>query len=294
VKKAVIAALAVSAVGVAAAGGLYAYDESRSDVIPEGITAGGVPLGGMTPKEAGAVLEHRLGPRLRRPLTLRRQGSTFVMSAESLGVAFDADATARRALAEGREGTFLARAVRGLVGRPVRARVPLQVDYSDDAVAALMARVGRALERPVRNARIDPSPMRLRVIVSRTGLAVGGRPLGRAIARTLVTPDSPRLIDVPVHVRKPKVTVSALEARYPVFVTISRRQKRLRLYRRLELAKAYEIAVGQAGYDTPAGLHHIRSKAINPAWYVPDKVWAGELARTVVPPGSPDNPIKAR
>jgi lipoprotein-anchoring transpeptidase ErfK/SrfK len=99
---------------------------------------------------------------------------------------------------------------------------------------------------------------------------------------------------VPTQFRKPKVTVKDPKVRYAFFITISRGQKRLRLYRGLQLAKVYVIAVGQAGYDTPAGLHHIRSKAINPAWHVPDRPWAGELAGTIVPSGSPDNPIKAR
>jgi lipoprotein-anchoring transpeptidase ErfK/SrfK len=124
--------------------------------------------------------------------------------------------------------------------------------------------------------------------------SLGRRRLGRSIARTLVAPGAPRLIDVPTRVRKPTVTVRNLKAKYPFFLTISRRQKRLRLYRGLELAKTYVIAVGQAGYDTPAGLHRVRSKAVNPAWHVPDRLWAGELAGTIVPSGSPDNPIRAR
>ncbi len=33
---------------------------------------------------------------------------------------------------------------------------------------------------------------------------------------------------------------------------------------------------------------------MNPAWHAPDEPWAGEFAGTIVPPGSPDNPIKAR
>jgi lipoprotein-anchoring transpeptidase ErfK/SrfK len=294
VKKISLAALVLFAVVGAGTGGLYAYDASRSDLIAEGITVAGVSLGGMSPGEAGAVLERRVVPRLERPLTLRWRGSTFVISAERLGVTADVESAARQALAESREGSFLVRAARDLMGRPVRTRVPLRVGYSEEAVAALLARVERALERPVRDARVVPSPSRLRVSGSRPGVTVRRDQLARSIARTLVAPSGARLIEVPAQGRKPNVTVSDLRARYPFFITISRRQKRLRLYRGLELAKVYVIAVGQAGFDTPAGLHRIRSKAINPAWHVPDKSWAGELAGTIVPSGSPDNPIEAR
>jgi lipoprotein-anchoring transpeptidase ErfK/SrfK len=294
VKNVWLAVLALSAVAAAGTGGLYAYDASRSDIIAEGVTAAGVSLGGMTPEEAGSVLEQRAVPRLKRALKLRWRGSRFLVSAESLGVTVDVESTARQALAESREGNFLVRALRDLRGRPLRARVRLQVDYSQDRVAALLARVERTLERPALDARVVPSPTRLRVVRPRPGVAVRRRQLVRSIARTLVAPGAPRLVEVPTEVRKPNVTTHDLRARYPFFITISRGQKRLRLYRGLGLAKVYVIAVGQAGYDTPAGLHRIRSKAVNPAWHVPDRAWAGELAGTIVPSGSPDNPIKAR
>jgi lipoprotein-anchoring transpeptidase ErfK/SrfK len=54
------------------------------------------------------------------------------------------------------------------------------------------------------------------------------------------------------------------------------------------------VAIGQVGFDTPAGLYHIQNKAVNPAWSVPNSGWAGDLAGTVVPGGVPENPLKAR
>ena len=56
----------------------------------------------------------------------------------------------------------------------------------------------------------------------------------------------------------------------------------------------YEIAIGKQGYTTPAGVYEIETKAVNPAWHAPDEEWAGKFAGKIVPPGSPDNPIKAR
>src|SRR5690606_229183 len=53
------------------------------------------------------------------------------------------------------------------------------------------------------------------------------------------------------------------------------------------------VAVGQAGRDTPSGLYSIQNKAVDPVWHVPNSDWAGDLAGQVIPPG-PDNPLKAR
>ena len=68
----------------------------------------------------------------------------------------------------------------------------------------------------------------------------------------------------------------------------------LKLYKKLKLQKGYTVAIGADGFSTPAGLYHIQNKAVNAAWSVPNKPWAGSLAGTVVPGGSPQNPLKAR
>ena len=89
------------------------------------------------------------------------------------------------------------------------------------------------------------------------------------------------------------MTTAELAAKYPAYIVVDRATFRLKLYSHLKLARTYEIAVGMEGLETPAGLHHIEWKQVNPPWYVPKKAWAGSLAGTVVPPG-PGDPLKAR
>jgi lipoprotein-anchoring transpeptidase ErfK/SrfK len=89
------------------------------------------------------------------------------------------------------------------------------------------------------------------------------------------------------------VTTAELADKYPHFITIDRQSFRLRYFKDLKLTKTYVVGVGQAGFDTPVGLYHVQNKAVNPAWHVPKKPWAGKLAGRVIPPG-PDNPIKSR
>lgn len=96
-----------------------------------------------------------------------------------------------------------------------------------------------------------------------------------------------------MRVTRPKVGEAPLGERYPYFITVDRKRFRLHLYRQLRRVKSYVIAVGRVGLETPAGLYHIQSKAVDPPWSVPDRPWAGALAGRVIPPG-PDNPIKAR
>jgi lipoprotein-anchoring transpeptidase ErfK/SrfK len=91
----------------------------------------------------------------------------------------------------------------------------------------------------------------------------------------------------------PRWTVANLGKRYGTYLLVSRETFTLRLYKNLELAKTYGIAVGMQGLDTPAGLYTIDDKQVNPSWHVPKSAWAGDLAGRVIPPG-PDDPIKSR
>jgi lipoprotein-anchoring transpeptidase ErfK/SrfK len=75
---------------------------------------------------------------------------------------------------------------------------------------------------------------------------------------------------------------------------VDRGARIVRLFKRLRVVRRYRVAVGAAGYATPAGMHRIISKQRNPTWYVPNRAWAGSLAGQRIPPGDPRNPLKAR
>jgi lipoprotein-anchoring transpeptidase ErfK/SrfK len=101
-------------------------------------------------------------------------------------------------------------------------------------------------------------------------------------------------VALPVDEVEPEVTKEELATQYPTYLTVNRSTFELTLYKDLEPAKTYTVAIGAAGFDTPAGVYNIQNKAVDPAWTVPDSDWAGDLAGTVVPGGVPENPLKAR
>lgn len=289
-----VLALLAASLPSAAGAALYAYDASRDDVIADGVAVGGVELGGLRADAARAVLARELAPRLEQPLQLVHRGRRFRVSPPELELEADVGRMVAEALAASRRGNLVRRSLRYVTGGGVEADLGHRVRYSRAAVAEVVARVQRRLERRPRNARLVPSPTRLRTVKSRNGVAVPVGKLRRAVEAELTRAGGERTIGVPTSVTTPRVTTEELAERYPAFITISRDQKRLRLFRRLRLAKTYTVAIGQAGFETPAGLYRIQTKAINPAWYVPNKPWAGSLAGRVIPAGSPDNPIRAR
>jgi hypothetical protein len=134
----------------------------------------------------------------------------------------------------------------------------------------------------------------VRISPSKDGVAVEDDRLATLLGAALLDPQSDRSFRLPTRVVLPKVTSESLEKRFKYFLAVSRSQRELRFFIDRKLAKTYQVAIGAVGFATPAGLYEIRNKAVNPAWYVPNKPWAGDLAGKVIPSGDPENPIKAR
>jgi lipoprotein-anchoring transpeptidase ErfK/SrfK len=270
----------------------YSYDSAREDQIAEGVTVAGVDVGGMSTAEAQQAVQRELAEPLEEPISVVHKRARFNLSAQDAGVQANVAETIDEALAASREGNIFSRVARDLSGGEENVQVSVQITYSEQAVERLVKRVRRKLNRPARDAEVVfPS---LETVKERTGLRVRARALQRRIGQALTVPGADRQVKAAVRVTQPKVTRAGLADKYETLLIADRSNFRLRLYRRLELAKEYTVAVGAVGFDTPAGMYSIQNKAVNPAWSVPDSDWAGSLAGTVVPGGTAENPLKAR
>jgi lipoprotein-anchoring transpeptidase ErfK/SrfK len=285
-----VAALLAMLIGGAVA--VYAYDSSRSDLIAEGVTVADVDVGGLRADEARAVLAREVAKPIERPVTVTYRGRNFKLSPKRARLRADVGGMVDEAVAESRDGNLLTRSVRDLTGGEVTASIPARVSYSEEAVGALVRRVRRSLDRPARDAKVNFSGAGLSQVGSQNGRKVRTGLLERRVSATLAQRGD-RTVRATVKVIRPGVTTDQLADRYPYAITVDRANFRLRLFKRLRLMKAYTIAVGRVGLETPAGLYHVQTKAVNPAWTVPNSAWAGSLAGRVIPPG-PDNPLKAR
>lgn len=295
-KALVISLLAFVVLAGSAAAALHRYDASRSGLIAEGTSIGGVDVGGMSEEEARAAVQRELADHLEQPLKLthRDRDRPFVLDPTLFKVSTNADEVVRLAVAESREGNFLQRSFRDLAGEGDGAEYELEVDYSDDAVERVVAGIRRELDQPARDAEVAASFTGVQVAPSSVGVTVRVGALGQAIADTLASTEASRNLAVPARVVQPKVTTKQISDRYSRFIAISRSRRELRLFVDRKLVKTYRVGIGALGFETPTGIYEIENMAANPAWYVPDKAWAGDLAGKVIPGNDPDNPIKAR
>jgi lipoprotein-anchoring transpeptidase ErfK/SrfK len=273
--------------------GAYAYDNSRDDLVADGVRVAGVDVGGLHRSAARKKLGAELAGRLDQPVRVRIAGRRFRLTPQRASLTVDLDAMVDEAVDRGRSGGIPSRVWRGLTGSSVNADLPGRVTYSAVSVRRFVRHVKRAVDRPVRNASVHFATASLPAVPSQTGLRLSYRRLLRLVVGALAQTGHGRTVHTSVKVTKPKVTTAELAKKYPEVITIDRGAFTLRFFKRLKLAKGYRIAVGQAGLETPAGLYHIQDKQVNPSWHVPNSAWAGELAGRVIPPG-PDDPIKAR
>jgi len=274
--------------GVAA----YAYDSSNADRIADGVTVAGLDVGRLGPGEARARVQRGVADRLEQPITITHGVKRFVLSAQDAGLRTDVGGMVDEALEKSRQGNMLGRVARDLTGGEEDARVKARVSYSKAAAARLVERVRKGVNRPAQDAKVNfPS---LTQVSEKDGSELETAKLERQVNTALLTPDGDREIEAPTKVTKAKVTRDQLVSRYPAVLVLERSSFQLRFYKNLKLSKTYTVAVGQQGLETPAGLYHIQNKAVNAAWSVPNSPWAGSLAGTVVPGGTPQNPLKAR
>jgi hypothetical protein len=249
--------------------------------LPQGVTIAGVAVGGLGPNEARAELRRQLAPVFESPINVRFHGRRHIaVPTHRLGQVVRYRDMVSAAYDQ------LARKV------PVHVRMMRTIDGDRLTVAAFT--IARPLYRPARNATVRLGIAHVRLRRGRTGRAVDVRELRRHLLEQLRKPTGKRRAWGHVRWTKPSVRRRDLRRRIPTYVSVSRSSKIVRLWKHLRIARRYRVAVGAAGYDTPAGLHHVLSKQVDPTWYVPNRPWAGSLAGQTIPPGDPRNPLKAR
>jgi lipoprotein-anchoring transpeptidase ErfK/SrfK len=276
-----------------AAVGAYAWDSSRSDEIAEGVTIGGVDVGGMTASEATKAVDRKLVEPLRDPVTVKYEGVKYRLSSEKLRVRSDVDGMVDRALDDSQEGGLPGRVWRYATGGELDEEISPQITYSHEALDEFVATVAAEVNQDPVDATIEPTTTSLGKVPGQDGLAVKEKALRSRLQSAVQSPDR-RRVALPVEKVAPEVTTEDLAAQYPTYLTLDRANFQLHLWKDLELVKTYTVAVGAEGFDTPVGVYSIQNKAVDPAWSVPDSAWAGSLAGTVVPGGVPENPLKAR
>jgi lipoprotein-anchoring transpeptidase ErfK/SrfK len=292
-RKAQIAVVALVFLLIAGAVGAYAWDKSMEDEIAEGVRIGKVDVSGLGREEARQEVHEDLIAPLEKPVTVTFKGTRYVLSPEQLQVRADINDMLDRAFEVSREGGLPTRLWRYASGGEVNEKIKPAIAYSEKSLDEFVGKIASDVEREPVDAAIEPGPTSINTVPGSPGRTLRADELRTQLEAAVQSP-SGRTIAAQAEEVQPEVTTDELAAEYPTYLTVDRAGFQLRLWQDLELTETYTIAVGAVGFDTPAGVYNIQNKAVDPAWSVPDSGWAGDLAGTVVPGGSPENPLKAR
>jgi len=292
-RKTKIAIATVVAVMALGAAGAYVYDHSQSDTIADGVTIGGVDVGGMDRTEAKLAVRRQLLAPLRHSLRVGYDGESWTLHGKSLKLRADLDGAVDAALEASRDGGLPGRVVRYVTGGSVNESVSAGVTYSRASINRFVRHVADEVDREAEDASVSASGSSLEVVPARFGRKLRDNLLTRQLNAAVLNASADHTIAARTHSLKPEVTGEEVAAQYPAYLTLDRANFTLRLWESMKLAKSYTVAVGQEGLETPEGLYDIQEKQVNPSWHVPNSAWAGDLAGQVIPPG-PADPIKAR
>jgi lipoprotein-anchoring transpeptidase ErfK/SrfK len=247
------------------ASGAAAPSAKRAAIVPNGVSIGGVKVGGLNSEQARSAISWWYNRRLRFAFFEKR----WSVRPAALGASVDADWAVQEVL-KARPGEHLSLRVNvdeGRIRRYVRALDARLSVPAEDATATLAGlrpvihpgKPGLALSLPKTRQRVE------------SALALAYRPLVRPAAKTVA----------------PSVTRNGFGA----VVVIYRGSNELHLYRGDRGWRTFGVATGQAIYPTPTGTFSVVDKQRNPWWRPPDSDWAKGLKP--IPPG-PGNPLGTR
>jgi L,D-transpeptidase catalytic domain len=239
-------------------------------VIADGVTIGGLAVGGLTRPEATAKVQARFD----RPVRFRLRARSSRVSPATLGA---------------RARVYVA--VQAALSAPAGRRLPLEVVVNRRKLQLWVRDVAERFYRRPRDSRLYlRRTLRPWITQARPGRRLLPY-LAKSKLRSALRAHRRGPVWVPTRSLAPKVQRRHLS---PV-VVIRRYSRRLHLYRwtsgRMARTAVFPVAVGQPAYPTPLGRFRIVSKQRNPWWYPPQAAWAA--GASPIPPG-PGNPLGTR
>jgi vancomycin resistance protein YoaR len=178
--------------------------------IYQGVEVGDVALGGTTAQEAQQILEEHTGGLEEIELTGPEE---FTLSADELGVDFDARRTAEQAYDVGREGGVLKRIYDRTEATWGTVRLPFVVDYEGERLRYGLSSVFSVLTTEPTEAGYEVDGSEVTVTESRTGQRVDEEKLLSDIEAGLS--EGQREYEVPVETEEPELTTEEAEGLRP-------------------------------------------------------------------------------
>jgi lipoprotein-anchoring transpeptidase ErfK/SrfK len=237
------------------------------DLIANGVTLGGIAVGGMSPVQAQSAVE----PIFAQPIRIVRGGKEWDLRPARFGGAIS-----------------VANGVDRAMRAPGGARIQLVTHVNVAEVRKFVEALDKHVSYPAQNAQL----IGLKNLVPQLG---EGKP-GLRVLRGLTEERIIRALESAQHRRIRLAAVSVApqvtRAHFGPVIVIRPGVNEMRFYEGTTLVRTFSVATGQSIYPTPLGTWKIVTMQRDPWWYPPTyDAWAKGLKP--VPPG-PNNPLGTR
>jgi lipoprotein-anchoring transpeptidase ErfK/SrfK len=232
--------------------------------IPEGVSIGNVPVGGLTAQQAAEYVRAQFA----LPVVLNYR--TFVFEAPSEKLA----------------APSVLRAVEQALLAAPYTTVALTVTVRKVAVRDYVAEVAKRFARKPVDARLFLRNLRPWIAPEQPG-----REIDRAAARAALNSALTAGLRGPIVLKPKLLSPGVTRKSFGRVIVIRRGTNKLFLYNGMRYLRTFGVATGQSQYPTPLGRFRIVVKWKHPWWYPPDSEWAKD--EKPVPPG-PTNPLGTR
>jgi hypothetical protein len=251
--------------GLLVAAAPAAADDVQPATIPDGVTIGGVAVGGLTPEAATETVQSEFN----LPLTLMVGTTRVQVTPDVLGATAVIDKAVERAL----------------TAQPNQP-IPLGVSVVSGSIADFVVKLAQRFDRAPLDSKLSLRHLRPWLSPERGGRKLDQRQAIHDIGLSLgaISRGGLRLI---MRAVKPKVT----RANFGPVIVIRRNTNQLFLYSGMKYRRFFAVATGQTQYPTPLGRFTIIVKWRSPWWYPPNSPWA--QGQKPIPPG-PNNPLGTR
>jgi hypothetical protein len=234
-------------------------------VLPQGVTIGGIHVGGLAARAAYLVVRAAFSS----PLVLTVGAHKVEVPPTRLGaVAYAKNAVSRARFA------------------PPGTAIPLGVNIDGARVRRLVATLGKRFNRDPVDARLLLRELKPYITEGAPGKKLDAKD---GVAAILGALRQNRRTGIVLPFRNVSQTIS--RKKFGPVVVIHRGANKLYLYDGMKPWRTFSVATGQAIYPTPLGRFDIVVKWKDPWWYPPDSPWA--KGAKPIPPG-PGNPLGTR
>jgi lipoprotein-anchoring transpeptidase ErfK/SrfK len=249
----------------AIASGAAAPSAKRPAIVPQGVSMGGIKLGGLSAEQARSAINWWYNRRVHFIF----RGKRWSIRPAALGAAVDLDDATERAF-RARPGS----------------RLDLRVNVDQRQVRRYVRALDARFSFPAVDASASLAGLRPVITSSKSGLELDVATIVRRIDAALAV-----ALRRPVTAVAKAVPPSVTARNFGPVIVIHRGSNQMFVYNGDRAWRTFPVATGQAIYPTPLGSWHIVDMQRNPWWRPPDSAWAKGLRP--IPPG-PGNPLGTR